>query len=127
MNLVVAGFTAKACLSGPIGPVCVAALAAALACISWVFFDDFDAGESCFVVDEGEELRGVNHPVDLSGHFDAIADAEELFDVQDAPTSGYGINDVSADAVVFAPDPSGFSSLAAFDMPTLRLRCSPCR
>ena len=84
MNLVAACLAAKACLSGPIAPFCVAALAAALACISWVFLDDLHASQSGFVLDEREELckrPGMNHPVDFAGHFRAVADAEQLLDV----------------------------------------------
>ena len=124
MNLVAACLAAEACLSGPIAPFRMAALAAFLAGISWVFLDDLHASQSGFVPDEREELRkgpSMNHAVHLVGHLCAVADAEQLLDVQDATAGGYGVDDLSADAMVFAPDPSGFSPLTALDHAELAL------
>ena len=82
-----------------------------------LLFDDLYAGQCRLEADKRQELSkrpGMNHVVDLAGHLRAVTDAQQLFKVHDAAVSGCGIDDLPADAVVLAPDPSGLASLPCY-------------
>ena len=100
------------------------ATVALLAGVPGVFFDDHDACERCLVPDECEELGerpDVQNATHVAGFLGPVADAGQLLDVQDAAAGSHGVNILPADVVILALDPSGLSSLAAFDHAGLAL------
>ena len=124
VHLVAAGLALETCLPGPVAPLRMPTAAAPLAGMPRVLFDNLDTGERCLVADEAQKLRerpGMQHAAHLPRLLGAVADAEQLLDMQNAAAGSHAIDDLTAEAVILAPYPSGLAPLAALDPADLAL------